>query len=29
MHTAPKPSAGLHDRTTAYQLQRQKNLRWR
>lgn len=28
MHTAPsKPSAGLYDRTTAYQLQRQKNLR--
>ena len=28
MHTIPsKPSAGLPNRTTAYQLQRQKNLR--
>lgn len=28
MHTVPSKSAnGLHDRTTAYQLQRQKNLR--
>lgn len=28
MHTAPRtPSSGLPDRTTAYQLQRQKNTR--